>query len=238
MLAIIRPEGEDNDPVEERQDPLADPKDLRLEMKVKNNVLWRAIHDQYGSVFAMCKAKKQLRNNYAAVYALLNFTKHPCKKNRAAVQDKANIYSDEYRTICLVLAEVLGISAEVLFPRHLYDELVGTETSKAVELSSFTALPAAARREIRALPAPTETPGAQIDVMLLRSRIKEVLRSLSYREREIIKMRFGLEDGYPYTLDEVAQVFKVSRGCIRQIEAKAIRKLQQPSRSGELMSFL
>lgn len=73
---------------------------------------------------------------------------------------------------------------------------------------------------------------------MLRSRIDRVLKSLSYREREIIKLRYGLGDGYSYTLEEVGHIFRVTRERIRQIEAKAVRKLQQPSRSQELVGFL
>ena len=73
---------------------------------------------------------------------------------------------------------------------------------------------------------------------MLRERIEGVLATLSYREREIIKLRFGLGDGYSYTLEEVGAIFKLTRERIRQIEARAIRKLQQPSRSQELVGFL
>jgi RNA polymerase primary sigma factor len=73
---------------------------------------------------------------------------------------------------------------------------------------------------------------------MLRRRINKVLKTLSYREREIIKLRYGLGDGYSYTLEEVGLIFKVTRERIRQIEAKAVRKLQQPSRSQELVGFL
>ena len=73
---------------------------------------------------------------------------------------------------------------------------------------------------------------------MLRNRINKVLKTLSYREREIIKLRYGLGDGYSYTLEEVGHIFKVTRERIRQIEAKAVRKLQQPARSQELVGFL
>ncbi|MBR5160990.1 MAG: RNA polymerase subunit sigma-70, partial [Thermoguttaceae bacterium] len=56
--------------------------------------------------------------------------------------------------------------------------------------------------------------------------------------REIIKLRYGLGDGYSYTLEEVGQIFRVTRERIRQIEAKAVRKLQQPARSRNLVGFL
>jgi RNA polymerase primary sigma factor len=73
---------------------------------------------------------------------------------------------------------------------------------------------------------------------MLRVRIAKVLKTLSYREREIIKLRYGLGDGYSYTLEEVGHIFKVTRERIRQIEAKAVRKLQQPVRSQDLVGFL
>ncbi len=83
-----------------------------------------------------------------------------------------------------------------------------------------------------------ESPAVGAAQEMLRGRIAKVLKTLSYREREIIKLRYGLGDGYSYTLEEVGHIFKVTRERIRQIEAKAVRKLQQPSRSQELIGFL
>jgi RNA polymerase primary sigma factor len=83
-----------------------------------------------------------------------------------------------------------------------------------------------------------ESPATGASQEMLRTRINKVLKTLSYREREIIKLRYGLGDGYSYTLEEVGHIFKVTRERIRQIEAKAVRKLQQPSRSQELVGFL
>ncbi len=73
---------------------------------------------------------------------------------------------------------------------------------------------------------------------MLRDRIDQVLKTLTYREREIIKLRYGLGDGYTYTLEEVGRIFKVTRERVRQVEAKAIRKLQHPVRSRKLEGFL
>ena len=72
----------------------------------------------------------------------------------------------------------------------------------------------------------------------LKSRIEEAMEHLNYREREILKLRFGLADGYSYTLEEVGKIFSVTRERVRQIESKAVRKLQQPYRSKALASFL
>lgn len=73
---------------------------------------------------------------------------------------------------------------------------------------------------------------------MLRDRIEAVLKTLTYREREIIKLRYGLGDGYTYTLEEVGRIFKVTRERVRQVEAKALRKLQHPVRSRKLKGFL
>jgi len=73
---------------------------------------------------------------------------------------------------------------------------------------------------------------------MLRDRIEEVLKTLTYREREIIKLRYGIGDGYTYTLEEVGKIFKVTRERVRQVEAKAIRKLQHPVRARKLEGFL
>ncbi|MBN1554353.1 MAG: RNA polymerase sigma factor RpoD [Phycisphaerae bacterium] len=82
--------------------------------------------------------------------------------------------------------------------------------------------------------SPVETAGTE----MLKDRIEEVLKTLTYREREIIKLRYGIGDGYTYTLEEVGRIFKVTRERVRQVEAKAIRKLQHPVRARKLEGFL
>jgi RNA polymerase primary sigma factor len=73
---------------------------------------------------------------------------------------------------------------------------------------------------------------------MLKDKIEQVLKTLTYREREIIKLRYGIGDGYTYTLEEVGRIFKVTRERVRQVEAKAIRKLQHPVRSRKLEGFM
>ena len=73
---------------------------------------------------------------------------------------------------------------------------------------------------------------------MLKDKIEGLLKTLTYREREIIRLRYGLGDGYTYTLEEVGRIFKVTRERVRQIEAKAVRKLQHPVRSKQLEGFL
>jgi RNA polymerase primary sigma factor len=83
-----------------------------------------------------------------------------------------------------------------------------------------------------------DSPIASAAQEMLKDRIDVVLKTLSYREREIIKLRYGIGDGYTYTLEEVGRIFKVTRERVRQVEAKAIRKLQHPVRSRKLEGFL
>ena len=80
-------------------------------------------------------------------------------------------------------------------------------------------------------------PGDNVDATLLKERIAEVLRSLTPREREVIELRFGLKDGQPRTLDEVAQCYGITRERIRQIESRSLSKLRQPIRSSRLSGF-
>ncbi|WP_146664030.1 RNA polymerase sigma factor RpoD [Anaerohalosphaera lusitana] len=83
-----------------------------------------------------------------------------------------------------------------------------------------------------------ESPVQSATQEMLKERIDDVLKTLTYREREIIKLRYGIGDGYTYTLEEVGRIFKVTRERVRQVEAKAIRKLQHPVRSRKLEGFV
>jgi RNA polymerase primary sigma factor len=84
----------------------------------------------------------------------------------------------------------------------------------------------------------TETPVHTANNGILRDRIEGLLKTLTYRERQIIRLRYGLVDGYTYTLEEVGRIFKVTRERVRQIEAKAVAKLQHPVRCQHLEGFL
>ena len=83
-------------------------------------------------------------------------------------------------------------------------------------------------------PAPADA----ASLMLLKEQLNEVLSTLSDREARVLRLRFGLEDGRARTLEEVGKEFDVTRERIRQIEAKALRKLRHPSRSKKVKDFL
>ena len=82
------------------------------------------------------------------------------------------------------------------------------------------------------------SPTASTTHGLLRDKIDSLLKTLTYREREIIRLRYGLTDGYTYTLEEVGRIFRVTRERVRQIEAKAVKKLQHPVRARQLENFM
>jgi len=82
------------------------------------------------------------------------------------------------------------------------------------------------------------SPAEAASNLILREKIEESLNNLTPRERDVLKMRFGLDDGYSRTLEEVGRHFKVTRERIRQIEAKALKKLRHPSRSRKLRDYL
>ena len=84
------------------------------------------------------------------------------------------------------------------------------------------------------VPDRAPTPGEHADARLLRERINEVLRSLAPREREVIELRFGLKDGTPRTLDEVARQYGITRERIRQIENQGLKKLRALALAAQL----
>ena len=81
-------------------------------------------------------------------------------------------------------------------------------------------------------------PAEEATFTLLHEQLMEVLSTLTEREQKVLRLRFGLDDGRPRTLEEVGRQFNVTRERIRQIEAKALRKLRHPSRSKVLKDYL
>jgi len=168
--------------------------------------------------------------------------------------------ADQARTIRIPVHMIETINKLVRTQRLMQQELGREPTTE--ELSKRLELPVQkVRRVLRVAQEPIslETPVGEEDdshlgdflvekraaspsealiTLNLREQTAEVLKTLSPREEKIIKMRFGLQDGSEHTLEEVGQHFAVTRERIRQIEAKALRKLRHPSRSHRLRSFL
>jgi RNA polymerase primary sigma factor len=168
--------------------------------------------------------------------------------------------ADQARTIRLPVHMVEIVNKLIRVSRQLVQELGREPTSS--EIAKRMDIPAAKLRKVRKImqaPISLETPiGEEEDSHLgdfikdsavlapdeaalnvdLKEQTGQVLRTLTPREEKIMKMRFGLEDGSEHTLEEVGREFAVTRERIRQIEAKALRKLRHPSRCGKLRLFL
>jgi len=168
--------------------------------------------------------------------------------------------ADQARTIRIPVHMVETINKLVRISRQLLQEL-GREPAPE-EIGEVMALPAERVREIMKIaqePISLETPiGEEEDSHLgdfiedhdalapaeaasftmLKEQLEGVLETLTPRERKVLKLRFGLDDGRPRTLEEVGREFGVTRERIRQIEAKALRKLRHPSRSKRLKDFI
>lgn len=166
--------------------------------------------------------------------------------------------ADQARTIRVPVHMVETINKMVRISRQLVQQLgreptdeeiaaeMEIEPSRVEEIRRISQLPVSLETPIgeeedsqlgdfiedRDLPSPDEAAAGH----LLHEQIEEMLATLSSREREVLHYRFGLEDGHSYTLEEVGRKFNVTRERIRQIEAKALRKLRQPSR--KLKDFL
>ncbi|MEK7565555.1 MAG: RNA polymerase sigma factor RpoD [Patescibacteria group bacterium] len=132
-------------------------------------------------------------------------------------------------------------------PEEIAKEM-GIETSKALEIMKISQEPTSLQTKIgddedsvlgdfiqdTTQPSPYDSTSR----VLLKEQLEEVLATLNDREKKVLIMRFGLEDGKPRTLEEVGKAFGVTRERIRQIEAKAIRKLRHPSRAKKLKDYL
>lgn len=168
--------------------------------------------------------------------------------------------ADQARTIRIPVHMVETINRLIRVSRQLLQEL-GREPQPE-EIAERMEIPVERVREIMKIsqePVSLETPiGEEEDshlgdfiqdehvavpadaatFTLLHEQLMEVLETLTDREQKVLKLRFGLEDGRPRTLEEVGREFKVTRERIRQIEAKALRKLRHPSRSKKLKDYL
>ena len=168
--------------------------------------------------------------------------------------------ADQARTIRIPVHMVETINKVLRVSRQLLQELGREPTGE--EISQEMGLPVEKVREILKIAqepvslempigeeedshlgdfiADDNTPAPQdaASYMMLREQLLEVLHTLTPREESVLKLRFGLEDGRPRTLEEVGKVFEITRERIRQIEAKALRKLRHPSRSKRLKDYL
>ena len=129
------------------------------------------------------------------------------------IGEKMGMSADKVREIMKIAQDPVSLETPIGEEEdsHLGDFIQDEEASQPAEAASYT---------------------------MLREQLEEVLKSLTAREEQVLRMRFGLMDGKAHTLEEVGKEFDVTRERIRQIEAKALRKLRHPSRSKKLRDFL
>lgn len=186
-----------------------DRKDLRVELKTRNNRLWHAIFDYYPSVAGFCRTHG-LSNTEIGHY--LNLTKSPYLVDRVGFTKQA-----------LKAASVCGELTEDLFPPDLYSGRFSVRLTAEVESSRFVGLEAA-----RAL----ELPPSQFDDVArseTSGRIVTALAMLRKRDAEVIRMRYGLAGDDEMTCEEVGKKLGVTGSRVRQIELAALRKLRHRS---------
>jgi len=136
------------------------------------------------------------------------------------------------------LFALTGKTFDELFPAELRQAKDFLGTAKRLTLVREVSIKRLTTKALLALPAPDGDVSRPAELSELRKSVAKVLKTLTYREREIIKLRYGLgNDGMTYTPEEVGHIFKVTRERIRQIEAKALRKMQIGPRAESLVGF-
>ncbi len=194
-------------------------KEIRVEARLRNNRLYRAIFDVYPNVSVFCKSGGFQETT---VGALLNLKKWPLIKRGE--------HKGEYLKICVKIANFFGYLPEVLFPLPLYS----LKTVKVEKEFFFAELPGILQAQY--LPEP-ETPRDILAQKQLKVAVEEALATLTPREELVLKKHFGI-DGDEETFEEIGTEFGVCPQRINQIEKNAFRKLRHVSKSKKLKPFI
>ena len=171
----------------------------------------RAIADQARTIRIPVHMVETINKVIRVSRQLLQELGHDPSPNEIAKE--MNMPVDKVREILKIAQEPVSLETPIGEEEdsHLGDFIPDEDASEPAEAASFT---------------------------LLKEQLADVLKTLTPREEKVLRLRFGLEDGRPRTLEEVGKEFNVTRERIRQIEAKALRKLRHPSRSKKLRDFL
>lgn len=191
-------------------------KEIRVEVRLRNNILYHAIYDNWKSVAAFCRDKGF---NNMVIGELLNLKLSPIYKR-----------SGEYKDICRRLAQCFRILEEDLFPLYIYN----LEKKKMIREISIAEI---GWREIRQVPF-FEDPLKEMEEKERAEAIEEVLGRLTYREREMLRMYYSLAGYSGHTLKEAGREFGVSVERARQVIAKALRILRHPDQTSVLKEHL
>lgn len=212
--------------------------DTKFEVTVKLKFCHAKILElvkKYGSIKALAR---EIGISESTLGGWLNMRKVPACGRELSTSTRRTARARKITSKAVVrLCELTQCTPEELFPGYIREHLSVFAPKTTTVALTAPVVRQLSQKQAGRLPSPTAS-RSTAELQELRQRIEEVLPTLSYREREIIKLRYGLGDGYSYTLEEVGHIFKTTRERIRQIEAKAIRKLQQPSRSQQLVGFL
>jgi RNA polymerase sigma factor (sigma-70 family) len=184
-------------------------------LKVQNGRIRKAM--QEAGITNAARLAEKAGRSAGSVGDLLNFKISPRR-----------IKDGKWRKVTMDVCDALMVDPSDMFPDHLVATMDSNQIAGFVERGQ---IPFADKRR---LPSPVEAAVAQE----LKDKIERVLQTLTFREREIVKLRYALEGGHSYTLEEVARIFDINRERVRQIEAKGIRKLQHPARAKHLEAFV
>ena len=202
--------------------------EIRIVAKAKNAILAR-FADECGGVKY---AADSLGISPATYGNWLNFKSAPKPGGVGA----GGMRHKRLAEIIIKLEKLTGRSIRDIFPltkKHMRLLERARVTDKTIPHENLLDYVGSEPRELTYEP----TQEVDADRSLLRERMSRVLQTLSFIERQVIKCRYGIPAGTPLTLEETARVFKITRERVRKIEMKAIRKLQEPSRSQEVIGF-
>lgn len=195
--------------------------ELRIEAKAKSEILCQLV-DKCGSRKA---AAEEVGVCLSTFSAWVNFRTQPCLHTVGKNPEK-------YKGVFLRLEQLTGRSIYEIFPK-LPKGAKKLLSKKHTRTKTVDVLEIGVELEAEKLTYEQDF-DRQILIEQAHGELEKAFKTLSHREREILKLRYGWGDGHTYTLEEVGHIFKLNKERIRQIEATAIRKLQQPSRAGLL----
>jgi hypothetical protein len=191
--------------------------EIRVELRAKNSALWHCVFDHFSSIRKFTQFHKL---SYVEVLLYLNLRRSPYTK------------SGEPRDPAKKIAAALGMSIDVLFPKAVYLDYIVPAFAVEVDVERFVSLRHATTTSTLLTGPPPD------ELVDLRDALRKQLDTLTPREQRVIDSLFGLSDGDPKTIEEVAGAQGVTRTRIDQIKAKALGKLRHPSRASVLKPFL
>jgi RNA polymerase sigma factor (sigma-70 family) len=193
--------------------------DYRIDIKVKNNNILSKIEEAGYKTLAEFCIKNGKKNWQGAIGEFINLKKSPINSR------------GEYHPSINWLCDILYCMPEDFFTGVQMNTELETNKRSVVVNEAELQFTLGCQKEAIAL-------DDHVARLRLPQKVNEVLETLTQREEKIINLRFGLKGNYTHTLEQIASVFNINRERVRQIEAKALRKLRHPSRSEELKDFL